>query len=129
MSVVKDTTELDGHELISQSTNVSVQSKSLQIDVRGAQDGGTGRFVTSSGLDTDESILDNIDTAHTVFTSKSVESQEDLNGIGVCVGACGDLDGKTSLKFDGDPFGSDGGIFGSGGKFPHVSWGCGVGVF
>lgn len=40
-----------------------------------------------------------------------------------------DFGGKASSKVDGDTIGGGGCLLGVCGEFPHVGWGCGVGVF
>jgi len=130
VTVVQDSTEFDGGELVPQGTDISVQGKAFQINMGDSQDGGTRRLVASSRFDTDESILNDIDSANTVFPSQSVECQEYIYTISVlfCISRHHDFDRKTAFEFNGNELGSLWGFFGGSGKFPHVCrWG-GVGV-
>ena len=122
VTIVQDSTELDGGELVSQSTDIPVQGKTLNVNMGDSQNGCTRRFVASSRLDTDESILDDIDSTNTVFPAQSVECQEDLYTISVlfCFLRHHDFDGKTAFEFNGDALGSLWGVFRSRSELPHV---------
>jgi len=131
MSVIKDSAEFDGDELISQSSDIPVQGKTLKVDVGSTQDGSAGRLVASAGLDTNETVLDDIDPSNTVFPAKCVQGKEDLYSVGVGFILLWhvDLDGYAGFELDGNAFGLGGCIFGSSGQLPHI-WGrCCVGVF
>ncbi len=94
------------------------------------QNRGGRRFITSSRFDTDETILDDIDSTDTVLPSEGVEGQKDIDGIGMDRTSSGnsDFDGKTFFEFDGEVFGFLGSVFGSGSEFPHIGGRGGVGV-
>jgi hypothetical protein len=130
VSVVEDSGKLDRNELIPQSTDISVQSHSLEIHVSHTQDGSSGRLVTTTRLDSNESVLDNVDSANTVLPGKSVQSQEDIDSISVdsTGSGNGDLYGKTSREFDLDLLGLIRSVFRRSGQLPHISGRGGVGV-
>jgi len=94
------------------------------------EDGSTGGFVTSSGLDTDESVLDDIDSTDSVLSSERVELEEDLDGVGVDGSASGDGDlGRQSLdKLDDNLLGLFRSSLGRAGQLPHVGRRGSVGV-
>lgn len=129
-SIVEDLGELNSDELISDRTDVSVQSHSLEIHVGGSEDGSGWGFVTSTRLDTDESVLDNIDTSNSVLSGESVQGQKDLNRVGhtLAIGRGGDLDWETLEEFNVDLLGLFGCVLRRSGELPHVvRWGL-VGV-
>lgn len=113
MAVVEDSAELDGGKLISQCTDVPVESEALKVDMSSTQNSGSRRLVASAGLDTDESILNDIDPANTVLPSKGVEGVEDVDSIGILLGVARDdnTDGETGLELDCDAFRSFGCLF------------------
>jgi hypothetical protein len=89
----------------------------------GDSENGSGRrLVTSSGLDTDESVLDNINSSNTVLSSKGVKGQEDLDSVGnaLSVGRGSDLDGNTLEELDSDLLRGLGSLLGRSGELPHV---------
>lgn len=51
--------------------------------------------ITATALETDEAVLDNINTANTVGVAELVESVEELNGVGVCLLGSDELDRKS----------------------------------
>jgi hypothetical protein len=96
----------------------------------GDSENSSGRgFVTTSRLDTDESVLNNVDSSDTVLPGEGVQYEEHIDGIGVGSGADGDFDGETLFKDDLDSLGLVGSVFGRGGQLPHVGGRGGVGVF
>jgi hypothetical protein len=96
-----------------------------------SENGSGGGLVTSSRLDTDESVLDNIDSSNTVLSGKGVESQKDFNSVGdaLAVGRSSDLDGNTLEEFDSDLLGLFGSLLRRSGQLPHVIGRSLVGVF
>lgn len=68
-------------EAVTQLSNVAIHGQTLEVHVSFAQDGRARGFVASSTLDTDETVLDNVDTADTVLASELVESQEDFDRV------------------------------------------------
>jgi hypothetical protein len=130
VAVVQDPAEFNGNELVPKSTNVPVEGQTLEVDMGGTKNGSSRRLVTSSGLDTDESVLNNVDTANTVFPAESIQSKEDLDTIGVSLLLLWNvnLDGKTAFEFNGDALRGLRCVLGGGSQFPHVCWRGGVGV-
>ena len=131
MTVVENLRKLNGNKLVTEGTNVPVESQTLEVNVGSTQNGSTRGLVASTRLDTNESVLDNIDTADTVLTGESVEGEEDLDAVSVnfLLVRDGDLDRETSLELDGDLLRGSGSVFGGDSEFPHVGRGSGVGVF
>ena len=122
VAIVQNSTKLDGGELVSQSTDIPVQGKTLQINMSDSQNGCTRRFVASSRFDTDESILDDIGSTNTVFPAQSVKCREDVYSISelFLIIRHHDFDGKTAFEFNGNALGSLWSFFRSCGEFPHV---------
>lgn len=121
-TVVEDLGVADGDELITESTDLLVEDETLQIDMGGAEDGKTGGFVASTGLDADESVLDNVDTSNTVLAGKGVGSKEEVDGLSVDLVANGELDWETLLEFDGEVLWGLWGIEWVDGELPHLLW-------
>jgi hypothetical protein len=107
--------------------------------VRLTEDGSSGRLVATARLDTDEPVLDNVDTSNTVLASELVEGEEDLDGVGNLgalrrgngLGALGvdeELDGDTLLEGDGDALGGGGALGETLDELPHVGGRGRVGV-
>lgn len=118
-------------ELITHGSDVSVQSHSLEIHVGDSKNGSGRGLVTSSRLDTNESVLDNIDSSNTVLSGKGVEGQKDLDSVGnaLSVGRSSDLDGDTLEELDSDLLGLFGSLLRRSGQLPHVIGRSLVGVF
>jgi hypothetical protein len=74
--------------------------------VCGAQASETRGLVAAARLDTDETVLNNVDTADTVTAGDGVGSQEDVNSIrsSLLLAVLGvlELNGKTLLEVDGE---------------------------
>lgn len=87
-----------------------------------SEDGGGRGLVTSSRLDTNESVLDDIDSSNTVLSGEGVEGEEDLDRVGdaLAVGGGGDLDGETLEELNVNLLGLLGSLLGRDGQFPHV---------
>ncbi|THV88227.1 Bystin-domain-containing protein [Aureobasidium pullulans] len=120
---------VEGQELITESANLTVHGETLEIDVSGAQAGKTGGLVAATRLETDEAVLDNVDTANTVLAGNGVDSKEELGGIGDSL-AAGELslDGQTLLEVKDKVLGLLGSLGGVDGQLPHVLGGSDVGV-
>lgn len=131
MSIVQDSAQLDGDELISQSTDVSVQREAFKIDMGDTQDSGTWRFVASSRFHADESVLDNVNPSDTVFPAEGVQREEDFDSVRVvlCLSRDSDFDGKATLEFDGDSLRFLRRILRSCSQFPHIGGRGNVRVF
>lgn len=121
-TVVKDLRKVDGDELISHGSDISVQGHTLEIHVSNSEDGSSRRLVASSRLDTDESVLDNVDSTDTVLSGEGIEREEDINSVGdnLAIGGVGHFDGQTLGKFNLDLLGLLGGLLRGSGQFPHV---------
>jgi hypothetical protein len=97
--------------------------------VSGAQARKTRGLVAATGLETDEAVLDNVDTANTVLAGNGVDGQEELGGIGDGLAAGElDLDGETLLEVQDKVLGLFGSLCGVDGQLPHVLGGSDVGV-
>jgi len=132
MAVVQYPTELHCNKLVPQCANVAVKSQSLDIHVRNSQNRCARGLVTPPRLDSDEPILDDIDTTDTMFPAQSIKGKEDINGIRdrlVLFSEERDLDGLSRFEFDMDLLGGSGCSFDSRGEFPHVSGGSNIRIF
>lgn len=129
--VVQDLGKVDGDELISHGSDVSVQGHTLEVHVGDSENSSSGRLVATSRLDTDESVLDNVDSPNTVLSGQSVEREEDLDGVGDDLAICrvGDLDRETLGEFDLNLLGLFRGVLRRSSQLPHVIGRSLVGVF
>jgi hypothetical protein len=97
-----------------------------------AQAGETGGLVAATGLDANETVLDNVDTANTVTAGNGVSSEEELDGVGSNLLLAGlgvlELDGDTLLEGESEVLGLIGGGQGILGQLPHVGGRSGIGV-
>jgi len=128
VSIVKDTAQSRSDELIAELTDSTVQGQALNIQVGSPEDSSTRRLVATSGLYTNITVFNNVDTADTVLPSDGVESIKDINGIGVNLVTNGDLGRKTGLEFDTKSLGASRSVFGRCGQLPHIHRRCGVGI-
>jgi len=96
-----------------------------------AQDSSTWRFVTSSRFHADESVLNNVDPSDSVFPAEGVQSEEDLDSVGVffCLNRNSNFDGKATLEFDGNSLGFLWCILRSSSQLPHIDGRSNVGIF
>lgn len=98
----------------------------------GAQAGETGGLVTAAGLDADETVLDDIDTANTVTAGNSVSGEEELDGVcnSLLLASLSvlELDGDTLLEVESEVLGLIGGGQGVLGQLPHIGGRSGIGV-
>ncbi|KAI3485125.1 hypothetical protein L1887_51562 [Cichorium endivia] len=122
--------ELGGDDLVADSAHLTVERETLEVEMGGTQDGGTGRLVAAARLDADEAVLDNVDAADAVLASELVEGEEDVDGVGVLLAGGGDLDlgGDALLELDDDVLGGVWGGLGALRELPHVGGRGGVGV-
>lgn len=97
-----------------------------------AQKSETRGLVATTRLDTDETVLNNVNTANTVTTGNRVGSQEELdrvgNGLLLTVLGVLQLHRETLVEVNNEVFGLVGSGERVGGQFPHVSGRSGVGV-
>lgn len=127
-AVVENLGVADSDELVTESTDLTVQDKTLKINVSGAEDGQAGSLVAATGLDANEAVLDNVDTADTVLTGNGVGSEEEIHGLGVGAGGSLELDGDTLLEGDGEVLGGVGGVGGVDSELPHVLGRSDIGI-
>lgn len=127
-AVVQLASPRDGDELITELTDLGVHNKTLKIKMSKASNGETGGIVAATGLETDETVLNDIDTADTVVVADLVEELEELNGASGLLAINDDLDGDTLLEVDGELLGSVGGVLGVNGAGPELLGGSVVGV-
>lgn len=128
-TVVENLGEGGGDKLVSDGSDLSVHDQTLEINMSRSEDGETGGLVAASGLDSNESVLDNVDSADTVSSSELVSGQEELNGLlDRLVALIDELDGDTLLELDGEVLWCVGGVGGVDSKLPHVLGGSGIGV-
>lgn len=122
-AVVQDLGVIEGDELVAKSTNLTVEDKTLEILMSSAEDGKTWGLVASTGLESDETVLDDIDTSDTVATTDDVGLKEEIEGVGEGL-ARGVLEGDwdTLLKLDGKVLWLVRSIEWAGGKLPHIVW-------
>lgn len=109
-----------GDELVAEVADLGVHDETLEIQVGEAEDGHGGRVVATTGLETDETVLDDVDTADAVHVAELVERDEKLDRLGVGLLGGDELDGDTLLEVDGDVSGLVGGDEGRLGHGPHV---------
>lgn len=134
VAIVQDLAELHCDELVSQGADVPVEGQSLDVHVCHTKDGSTGRLVATTALDTNETVLDDVNSANTVAASSCIEGEEDIDTVGVgglrvgCI-AENDLHRKATFKLDGEALRLVRSVFWIFGQLPHVSWGSGVGIF
>jgi len=131
VTIVQNPAQLDGHELIAESSDVPIERETLDINVGRSEDGGPWRLITSTGLDTDESVLDDVNPSDTMLTPKGVKGIKHIDGVCVRLVAVredSEVDGKTLFELDGDLIGGVRGRFGRLGQLPHIGRGSSVGV-
>lgn len=93
-----------------------------------ASNGEAGSIVAATGLETDEAVLNDIDTANTVVVTNLVEELEEFNRTSGLLAIDNDLDGDTLLKDDGELLGSVGGVLGVNSAGPELLGGSVVGI-
>jgi hypothetical protein len=106
--------------LVAQVADLCVHDETLKIEMGETEDGHGGRVVAATGLEADETVLDNVDTTDAVVETELVQRNEELNGVGVCLLGCDDLGGNTLLEVYGDVGGLVGCVEGRLGHGPHV---------
>lgn len=129
-AVVEDLGVVEGDELVTQGTHLAVHDETLEVDVGTSQHSQTRSLVAASGLETNEAVLDNVDTAHTVLAGNRIGSEKELDGVGHALLAALvlQLHGQTFFKGQGEVLGAVGCLGGVSGELPHVCRSLGVGV-
>lgn len=105
-----------------------------------SQNGSSRTLITSSRLDTNESVLNNVTSSNPMLPRQRIQSQEDLNRIGDFLSSGrrnGSLISRVNQKtrrntlgeVDRNPLGRLGCVFEGLSKFPHVGRRSGIGVF
>ena len=131
MPIVEDPAELDSHELVAESSDIPIKRETLDIHVGRSEDGGSWRLITSTRLDTDESVLDDVDPPDTVLTPEGIKGVKHVNSIGVSLVAVrkdGELDRETLFELDCDLVRGVRGGFGRLGQLPHIGRRSDVGI-
>ena len=131
MTVVQDSAQLDRQELIPEGSDVPIKRKALDINVGHSEDGRSWSLITSTRLDTDESVFDHIDPSDSVLTSEGVQDVKDVNGISiglVAVRKDSKFDRKTLLELDGDLIGGVRSRLRRLGQLPHIGRRSDVGI-
>lgn len=121
---------VEGEELVAESTDFTVHDETLEVNVGHSQAGETRSLVAATGLETNEAVLNNVNTADTVTTGNGVDGEEDLGGISLALLAVVvlELDGETLLEGEGEVLGSIGSLGRVDGELPHILRGSDVGV-
>lgn len=150
-TVVEDLGVVDGDELVTEGTDFTVhdetlevttnvvnngfslkESNSVNLHVSSTQEGETRGLVAATGLDTDETVLNNVNTTDTVAAGNGVGGQEKLDrvGDGLLLAVLGvlELDGDTLLEVDDEVLRLLGSLEGVDSQLPHVGRRSGVGV-
>lgn len=105
-AVVENLTELDGDERIPKTADVAIERQALEVHVGHTENARCRRLVASTRLDTNESVLNDIDAPDTVFPGQRIQSHEHVNCISDSGRATGDFNGKSAFELDRDPFGN-----------------------
>ncbi len=91
-----------------------------------AEDGKSWSLVAATGLEADETVLDNVNTSDTVAASDSVGLKEELKGSGDGLALDGlNSDWNALLKDDGEVLWLIWSLEWVDGELPHVGW-CGI---
>jgi hypothetical protein len=129
-TVVEDLGVVECNELITESTDFSVKDKTFSVDVCSAEAGETGGFVASTGLDADESVLDDIDTSNTMSASDGVSLEEELNCISDGLSLCSNqLIWQALLEHQCEVLRGIWALEGINSQLPHVLRRSNIGVF
>lgn len=145
-AVVEAVRPLNRDELVTELANLGVHDKTLKIQVskaarilsvhdrvsigfcRNIRNGKTGGVVAASALETDETVLNNIDSANTVVVANLVQKLEQSNRVGNLTLGGDNLGGDTLLEVDGEVVGNIGSVGRVDGAGPELLGGRVVGV-
>lgn len=89
-------------ELIPQCANLAIEDETFQIHMCQSENSHSGRIVAATALESDEAVLDDIDSANTVGLTELVQCAEELEGVGMLALWSDQLDWQTLLEFDCD---------------------------
>ena len=81
-TIVQNLGVVEGDKLVAKCADLTVEDKTLKVLVSGAEDGKTWGLVASTGLESDETVLDDINTSDTVAATNGVGFKEELEGTG-----------------------------------------------
>lgn len=109
-------------ELITESSDLTVKDQTLKIHVCKAEDGHSWGVVAATALESDEPVLDDIDTSNSVDFANLVQGAEQLDGLGLLALGGDKLGWETLLEVDGDLGGLIGSVPGIVCHDPHVIW-------
>ena len=88
-----------------------------------SEDSKTWRLIASPGLNPDEPVLDNVDTANTIPSGNGIGGKEELNWVSDDFSILVlELHGNTLLEVNGEIFWHIRGILWVNGKLPHILW-------
>lgn len=99
-------------KLVTDAHNLAVKAEKLEVVVSSVEDGSTGGLVAATGLETNVTVLNNINAANTVLATDLVQVLEHLKGSGdlSAVGLVDDLAGDTGLEGNEEVHGGVGGV-------------------
>jgi hypothetical protein len=119
-TVVAQTGEFRGQAL-GDALDFTVHGDSLQVHVCGAEKSSSRCLVDTTTLDSNESVLDNVDTPNTVSSGNLVAVKEEFERLfdDGSVGNVGDLDRDTLEELDADNFRSFRGGLGGDSHLEH----------
>jgi hypothetical protein len=107
-------------ELVAQVAHLSVHDKTLEVQVRKAEDRHGGRVIAATALKTNEAVLNNVDATNTVCVAELVQRDEELDRVGVSLLGGDELNGDTLLEVNGDVSGLVGSVQRALSHGPHV---------
>lgn len=94
-AVVQQLGKVERDELVTECAHLAVQDKTLEVHVRGAQHGQAGSLVAAARLESNEAILDNVDTTNSIPAGNGIGSQKQVDRV------CGRLFPAFILELDG----------------------------
>lgn len=54
---------VEGNELVAQGADFAVEGEAFEVEMRAAEHGEAGGFITASGFEADEAVFDNVHAA------------------------------------------------------------------
>lgn len=125
-TVVQDLAVVDGDEVVAKSSHFTVEGETFDINVSGTKHGETWSLVAASGLQSDEAVLDNVDSADTVSASDGIGLKEQFNRVREGLSVALELDGKTFLEEEGEVLWGVWCLCRVNRQLPHVRWRSGI---